>query len=336
MKDILRLLKDGNKPSLLAGIVNAAIAILKAVAYILTGNVAMFAETLHSLGDAANQFFVYIGSALSKKAPTPNFPNGFGRVVNLVCLGAVIIVGIMSYEAVKEGWHHVLNPTETKGLLINLSVLGLATSLEFFVLLKASKEVAHESGQSYTGLKAFSYSLTHLNRAKPATKLVFMEDMVATIGGLLAFIAVLIAHFTGFLRAEGIASMLIGIMMFYVVGRVFLENARGAIGETDEEMLNHIAQIIAEDPDIKDIQKVEVIKEGEYLHVEVVAEVDPTKTVAYIDDVRDRLMTLVLKQKGVREALISFDEDDGIRTWQGVKESTMSEETRKKLPEHKK
>lgn len=333
MRDILRLLKDGNKPSLLAGIVNAAIAILKAVAYMLTGNVAMFAETMHSLGDAANQFFVYIGSALSKKAPTPNFPNGFGRVVNLVCLGAVIIVGIMSYEAVKEGWHHVLNPTETKGLLINLSVLGLATLLEFFVLLKASKEIAHESGKDHSGLKAFSYSLTHLNKAKPATKLVFMEDMVATIGGLLAFTAVLLAHFTGFLQAEGIASMIIGILMFYVVGRVFLENARGAIGETDEEMLNHIAQIIAEDPDIKDIQKVEVIKEGEYLHVEVIAEVDPSQTVAYIDDVRDRLMALVLKQKGVREALISFDEDDGIKTWQGIKETTMSEETRSKLPE---
>ena len=336
MNEIFRLLKGGNKPSLLAGIVNAAIAILKAIAYVLTGNVAMFAEMLHSLGDAANQFFVFVGSALSKKAPTPNFPNGFGRVVNLVCLGAVIIVGIMSYEAVKEGWHHVMNPTETQGIIINLSVLGIAILLECFVLLKASKEVAHESGHTYTGLKAFTFSLTNLNKAKPATKLVFMEDMVATIGGVLAFAAVLIAHFTGFLRAEGIASILIGLMMFYVVGRVFLENARGAIGETDEEMLNHISQIIAEDKDVKDLQKVEVIKEGEYLHVEVIAEVDPTKTVAYIDDVRDRLMALILKQKGVREALISFDEDDGIRTWQGKNEQTMSEETRKKLPESKK
>ncbi|MCG7346576.1 cation diffusion facilitator family transporter [Sporosarcina sp. ACRSL] len=336
MNEILRLLKDGNKPSLLAGIVNTVIAILKAVAYVLTGNVAMFAETLHSLGDAANQFFVYIGSALSKKAPTPNFPNGFGRVVNLVCLGAVIVVGIMSYEAIKEGWHHILNPVETKGIIINLSVLGAAILLEVFVLFKASKEVAHESGHAYTGLKAFTYSLTNLKNAKPATKLVFMEDLVATLGGVLAFSAVLIAHYTGFLAAEGIASVLIGIMMFYVVGRVFLDNARGAIGETDEEMLNHIAHIIAEDPDVKDIQKVEVIKEGEYLHVEVIAEVDPTQTVAYIDDVRDRLMQLVLKQKGVRDALISFDEDDGIRTWQGVNETTLSDESRKKLPENKK
>lgn len=333
MRVFLKLLKDGNKPSLLAGVINTIIAILKGIAYMLTGNVAMFAETLHSLGDAANQFFVYIGSALSKKAPTPKFPNGFGRVVNLVCLGAVIVVAIMSYEAVKEGWHHILHPTETSGLAINLSVLGLAIVLELYVLLKAAKEIAHETGNDVKGFKALLYSFTHLNSAKPVTKLVFMEDLVATIGGVLAFTAVLVAHFTGFLAAEGIASVLIGLMMFYVVGKIFLENARGAIGETDEEMLNHIAYIVAEDPDVKDLQRVEVIKEGEFLHVEVVAEVDSSKTLEYIDDIRDRLLALILKQKGVREALISFDEDDGIKTWKGVNELAISEEARKKLPE---
>lgn len=333
MQDFIKLLKDGNKPSLLAGVINTIIAILKGIAYMLTGNVAMFAETLHSLGDAANQFFVYIGSALSKKAPTPKFPNGFGRVVNLVCLGAVIVVAIMSYEAVKEGWHHILHPTETSGLAINLSVLGIAIVLELYVLLKASKEIAHETGNDAKGFKALLYSFTHLNSAKPATKLVFMEDLVATIGGVLAFAAVLVAHFTGFLATEGIASVLIGLMMFYVVGKIFLENARGAIGETDEEMLNHIAYIVAEDPDVKDLQRVEVIKEGEFLHVEVVAEVDSSKTLEYIDDIRDRLMSLILKQKGVREALISFDEDDGIKTWKGVNEVAITEHARKKLPE---
>ena len=146
MTGMFKLLKQGNKPSLLAGIVNTIIAILKGIAFFLTGNVAMFAETLHSLGDAANQFFVFIGSALSRKAPTPQFPNGFGRVVNLVCLGAVIIVAIMSYEAVKEGWHHVMNPTESGGFIINLSVLGIAIILEIGVLYKAGQEILHDAG----------------------------------------------------------------------------------------------------------------------------------------------------------------------------------------------
>lgn len=316
MTDILKLLKEGNRPALLAAVVNTIIAILKAIAFFVTGNVAMFAEMLHSLGDAANQFFVFIGSALSKKAPTAKFPNGFGRVVNLVCLGAVIVVAIMSYEAVIGGWHHILNPVESSGLVLNLSVLGIAIILEFAVLYKAGKDILHDAGIQKGGLAPITLSFKHLNRSKPATKLVFMEDLVATMGGVLAFVAVLLAHFLGLLVAEGIASILIGLMMFYVVGKVFLENARGAIGESDEEMRNHIAHLVAEDPDVKDLQRIEVLKEGEFLHVEVVAEVDPSLTVAYVDDVRDRLLSLILQQKGVQDVLISFDEDDGVHTWQ--------------------
>ena len=90
----------------------------------------MFAETMHSLGDAANQFFVFIGSALSKKMPTDRYPNGFGRLVNLVLLGAVLIVGIMSYATIKEGYHHILHPTESTGIVINLSVLAVGVILE--------------------------------------------------------------------------------------------------------------------------------------------------------------------------------------------------------------
>ncbi|MEM5599426.1 cation transporter [Niallia circulans] len=56
MKEFLILLKNGNCSALLAALVNTVISLLKGVAYFLTGNVAMFAETMHSLGDAANQF----------------------------------------------------------------------------------------------------------------------------------------------------------------------------------------------------------------------------------------------------------------------------------------
>lgn len=333
MKDILILLKEGNKPSLLAAVVNMIIAILKGIAFSITGNVAMFAETMHSLGDASNQLFVFIGSALSKKAPTPKFPNGFGRVVNLVCLGAVIIVAIMSYEAIKEGWHHLQNPTESGGFLINLLVLGIAIILEFIVLYKAGKEILHEAGIKKGGLAPITTSFKYLNKAKPPTKLVFMEDLVATAGGILAFSAVLLAHFLGLLIAEGIASIIIGLMMFYVVGKVFLDNARGAIGETDEEMLAHISHIVAADPDIKDIQRIEVIKEGEFLHVEIVVEVNPSHTIAYVDDIRDRLMQVILHQKGVRDVIISFDEDDGIRTWSGSNQADAMKDFTTKLPE---
>lgn len=310
------LLRKGNKPSLIAAIVNTFIAIIKGIAYSITGNVAMFAETMHSLGDAANQFFVYIGSALSKKMPTDRFPNGFGRLVNLVLLGAVIIVGIMSYETIKEGYHHVVHPIESTGILINLSVLGVAVILESYVLYKAMKEVLHETHIEAKGFAIVAKSFSGLKRAKPATKLVFMEDFVATLGGLIAIIGILLSYFAGLRIAEGIASIIIGIMMFYVVGRVFLDNAKGALGEADDELEELIAKYIYTNSEIKDIQTLFAIKEGEDYHIEMKLEVEPTLTVAVVDDIKDRIKGKILEIKGVTHVIIEFDEDDDVQTWE--------------------
>lgn len=315
MKDFFILLRNGNKSALLAAVINTLISLIKGTAYMITGNVAMFAETMHSLGDAANQFFVFIGSALSKKQPTRRFPGGFGRVVNLVLLGAVLIVGIMSYETIKEGFAHIFHPTESTGFLLNISVLGAAVILEFYVLIKAMKEIVHDQGVDAKGWRLFKDSFQYLKRAKPATKLVFLEDIVATGGGLLAMIAVIIAQYTPFYQAEGIASIIIGSFMFIVVGKVFLENAAGAIGESDAEMEGRIGLLAMADPDVRDIQDLTVYKEGEDFHVEMSIEIDSHLTVEQADKIRHRIEDQIMKENGVSDVIIEFDTDDGVLNW---------------------
>ena len=74
-------------------------------------------------------------------------------------LGAVLIVGIMSYETIKEGYHHILHPTESSGIAINLSVLGFAAVLEFYVLFMAMKEVLHETQIEAKGVQILRKAL---------------------------------------------------------------------------------------------------------------------------------------------------------------------------------
>jgi len=318
MATFFGLLKRGNKSALAAALVNTLIAIIKFIGYLLTGNVAMFAEMMHTTGDAANQYFVYIGSALSKKAPTKRFPNGFGRLVNLVLLAAILVVAILAYETVREGYLHLIHPPgeATSGLWIILTVLGIGVVLEIGVLYKAMTEIAHETGLKARGIPLFFQSFANLGRAKPATKLVFLEDLVATLGGVVAIIAVLISYYTPFHQAEGIASILIGLMMFYVVGNVFMQNAAGALGEIDEEMTAKIAAILLADSEVRDIEKLEVIKEGDHYHVEIEVEVDPTLTIAQADDIQDRLELQIRVLKGGSDVRVAFDEDDNIRHYQ--------------------
>ncbi len=317
MREFLGLLKEGNKSALMATVMNAIIAIIKTIAFFITGNVAMFAETMHSIGDTANQFFVFIGSALSKKAPTEKFPNGFARLVNLVLLGAVLIVGILAYETIREGIRHIIEPSESDTWFwLNIGVLGVAGILEGVVLFKAMKEITSDmEGEQIKGLKVIPESFKNVGNAKPATKLVFLEDFVATSGAFIAVLSIIIATYTPFHSAEGYASILIGIMLFFVVGRVFLDNAAGVLGVADKEMEKRIGELVFQETHVKDIQELMVLKEGDELHVELKVEFDPDMSIAKAAEVLDDIEKKVLRHKGVTDVIIESDKDDQIPHW---------------------
>lgn len=318
MKEFLGLLKGGNKSAFWAAIVNTAVAVIKTIAYLITGNVAMFAEMMHSFGDAANQLFVFIGSALSKKAPTEKFPGGFGRLVNLVLLGAVLIVGVLAYETIIEGIHHISDAVHTEDWFwLNIGVLGASALLEAFVLNKAMKEITeHLPKEQTSGLKYIPLSYKNVKGAKPATKLVFLEDNVAVGGAVLALGAIVISTYTPFHSATGYASIIIGVMLILVVGRVFLDNAAGALGVADVKMQARIGAKVLQHPQVADIQDLDVIKEGDHFHVELKLEVDPGMTIAEADDLRDYIEKRIMDGvQGVTDVIIEFDEDDQIPTW---------------------
>ena len=320
MSRFFNLLKKGSMSSLSAAIVNFILGFLKLFAFIFTGNIAMFAEMMHSFGDAANQLFVFLGSAFSKRSPNEKFPLGYGRLINLVCLIAVIIVGILSYETVKEGFHHIIHPNDTDGPLlffwINIGVLVIGIVLEGTVLRKAGKEILEEAGESSKGLLTpFTKSYLNISKAKPATKLVFMEDTVAAGGGIIAVLSIIIARLTGLGMLEGIASVIIGIMMFIIVGIIFVENAQGVLGIADHESEIHASRIILDEKAVTDIKRLAAIKEGEALHIEALLELNKNFTLKELTDIRKRIILKLLDLSHVEDVNIEFIEDDGQQDW---------------------
>jgi divalent metal cation (Fe/Co/Zn/Cd) transporter len=78
---------------------------------------------MHSIADSVNQGFVFAGSILAEKKPTRRFPTGFGRVINIFCMIAVIVVTVMAYETLREGWHLLQHTIASHGFWLNVSVL---------------------------------------------------------------------------------------------------------------------------------------------------------------------------------------------------------------------
>lgn len=313
----LELLKKGNKSSALAMIGNAVIAAAKGFGAALSGSGAMFASAMHSLADSVNQGFVFAGSILAEKKPTRQFPTGFGRVINIFCMIAVIVVTIMAYETVREGWHLILHPAQAGGAFwINIAALLLNLLVDGAILLKVMKEITKEARVETKGLGFIPASFKHVSRSAPPTRLVFYEDLVAVTGAILAMIAVIITTLTAFKALDGVVTILIGILMVAVAFRVGYDNMVGLIGvAAPRDVAEKVAKMILNDKDVTDINDLRITQEGRYYHVDAMIELRTGLSLADADDIKFRVQDILISDPDITDVMLGIIEDNGVKDW---------------------
>jgi cation diffusion facilitator family transporter len=308
-------IKKGNVASGFSALGNLVVASLKAIAALLSGSATMFASAMHSFADFINQGFVFLGSVLAEIPPTKRFPTGFGRVINIFCIIAVVVVTIMAYETIKEGWHILHNPTVATHFFLNISILLVAFIVDGFVLIKAMKEIREETGATEGGL--FTAAFKNVRKASPATRLVFYEDLVATFSAVLAIVGIVLAQFFGILEADGVASIIIGILMLFVAYRVGYDNMVGLIGvAAPVDVEEKITNILLENKDIVDINRIRIIQEGRLYHVEGTVELRKGLTLDEADDIKYQLKQTLLSQREVADVVLGIVEDNEEKDWQ--------------------
>ncbi|WP_159883652.1 cation diffusion facilitator family transporter [Paenibacillus puerhi] len=313
------IVKKGNTSSAAAALGNTGIAALKAVAATFSGSGAMFASAMHSVADAVNQAFVFAGSVWAEKQPNRRFPVGYGRVINIFCMVAVIVVTIMAYETVKEGWHLLTHPAESHSIWLNVIVLLISITVDGAILVKAMKEIVKETRVDAKGIGVVAASFQHVGRAAPPTRLVFYEDIVATSGALLALVAVIVSQLTPFKQFDGIATILIGCLMVGVAFKVGYDNMVGLIGVAAPiEVETKIAAVILNDPDVTDINKLRILQEGRSYHVEGYIELRQGFSLADADDIKFRVRDKLLADPDISDVTLGIIEDNGIADWKPV------------------
>ncbi|MDR3600790.1 MAG: cation diffusion facilitator family transporter [Desulfosporosinus sp.] len=309
-------LKKGNTSSFYAAIGNLFLVILKGSAALVSGSGAMFAEAMHTGADTVNQIFVFIGSILAERKPTLRFPTGFGRLINVFCMGAVIVVTIMAYETVLEGIHLIQYPTVIGKIGFTIFSLGTSMTIDGYVLVKAMREIARETHTTGKGLGLIPVAFKNVKRASPPTRLVFSEDLVATFGAILALGAILITHFTQLKALDGFAAIIIGLLMGGVAFRVGYDNMVGLIGvSAPKEVEDKVSQIIFSDPDVTDINKMRILQEGRFYHVESYIELRPGLTLAMADHIKYRIRDQLLAYEDVTDVTLGIFEDNGVKDW---------------------
>lgn len=316
MSKLWETLKKGNSSSLSAALGNLFLVILKGIAAFSSGSGAMFAEAMHTGADAINQIFVFVGSILAERKPTSRFPTGFGRLINVFCMGAVIVVTIMAYETVLEGIHLIQHPTFMGNLWLPIFSLLASMVIDGYVLVKAMHEIVKETRSETKGFALIPVALKNLKRASPPTRLVFYEDLVATFGALLAIVAILLTRFTPIKALDGSAAIVIGILMGVVAFRVGYDNMVGLIGvSAPKEVEDTVSQIILSDLDVTDINKMRILQEGRFYHVESYIELRPGLTLSEADNIKSRIRDRLLAYADVTDVTLGIIEDTGVKDW---------------------
>ncbi|MFC7063623.1 cation diffusion facilitator family transporter [Halobacillus seohaensis] len=311
-----KLLKKGNKSSGIAAVGNALLAVIKGIAAAVSGSGAMFATAIHSVADATNQGFVFFGSALAEKEPTERFPSGFGRVVNLFVLIAVIIVTIMSYETILKGWGLIQDPKSSSNIWLNVIILIVSIIVDGYILIKVMKEINEESRAGSKGFNIFKDSFKNAKLSSPPTRLVFYEDLVATSGAMIALIFVVLSYFTGLYFLDGLGTLIIGILLIGIAIKIGYENTIGLIGVAAPKIIEErVAEVILGDQNVVDIKKLRILQEGREYHVESYIELIKGLSLAEADDIKYKVRDKVLEDSSISDVILGIVESDEEKNW---------------------
>lgn len=204
---------------------NALIGVLKLVAGILTGSAAMLAEAAHSVADTATEVLLLAALKRSDKPADRRHPFGYGQerfFWSLIAAVSIFVSGAVF--AIYEGISTMLGAGEEQTLIwVAYAVLGGSFVLEGISWTQAVRQVRAEAKAHEQGIAAFLRTTDD-----PTVKTVFFEDSAALIGLVLAAAGVGLHQLTGSSFFDGLASLLIGLLL---AGVAFL------LGRTNKSLL---------------------------------------------------------------------------------------------------
>jgi len=199
---------SGSKLVIIAALIgNALISVTKFVAASITGSSAMMSEGIHSLVDTGNQILLLYGMKRAAKPADDDFPFGYGKEIYFWSfIVAILIFALGGGISIYQGIQHVQHPEPIANALVNYIVLGLALVFEGAAWYFAFREFSRVKGR-------WGY-LEAIQRAKdPSIFVVLFEDSAAMLGLLVAFVGVWLSEATGILIFDGIASIIIGLIL---------------------------------------------------------------------------------------------------------------------------
>ncbi len=264
---------------------NLGIAVAKFVAASMTGSSSMLSEAIHSVVDSLNQVLLLYGTHQSKRDPDREHPFGYGRELYFWAFVVALMVfaagaGLSFYE----GYIHYTDPEPLSDPTISYIVLGVA-----FLFEGASWSIAV---REFAAVKGGGSWWSEIRASKdPSVFVVLFEDSAALCGLIVAAAGIWSSQYFAMPRLDGVASMVIGLILASVAA-ILAREAKGLlIGESaDLKVVASVRRIVEAEAWVTAVNHVRTIHTApNQIFIAISADLDDELTVGEAEILIERL-----------------------------------------------
>ena len=229
-------LNQGKTASIVGIAVNLLLFGIKIVIGISAKSVALAADAVNNLTDAASSGVSLAGFNIASKPADDEHPFGHGRMEDIAALIVAVIVTAIGLDFGKSAVEKILNPSQ----------VSLSLFQTIFILLTIFFKVGLFFYFRYVGKKINSLALQGAS----------LDSLSDTLGTVLVLVSVGVDYLWGW-HLDGWAGLLVAL--------IILKGGFGLIKETveplmggcpDRELVNSIKKILLENPDIKGVHDI--------------------------------------------------------------------------------
>ncbi|KPK26222.1 MAG: hypothetical protein AMJ61_09625 [Desulfobacterales bacterium SG8_35_2] len=225
---------------------NMVLVSIKITVTLLSGSLAVKADTLHSMSDVVSSGVILIGIRISKRT-SRDFPYGLYKVENLVALATSVLILYAGYEIVKEVF---TGPERALPSRIPLAVLGISATI-LIAWLFSRYEL--KKGQE-TGSPSLVADARHI-----------WTDMLSSVIILLS-----LASSAAGLSLDKYAAIIVVFFICRSALTIFLDAVRVLLDASlDHASLHRIREIVLADPRVVEVNGLWGRNAGRYKFVEL-------------------------------------------------------------------
>lgn len=270
-------------------IANLLIAVTKFIAGFLSGSGSMISEAIHSVVDTVNELLLLLGLHRSKKEPDAQHPFGYGKELYFWSfIVSILIFGLGGGISIYQGIMHIREPEPIGDPTLSYWVLGLSILFEGVSLIIAVKHFKEVRGET-------PFWEAVVKSKDPSNFLVLFEDSAAVAGLLIVAICLYLNIRLGMPVLDGVASILVGLILVAVSAILARESRSLLMGEgISPKTKTAICEMVQQDQSVvKVLHIMSTYQSPDEVLLMLIIQFDKSLTTVSINDAIDRIRETV-------------------------------------------